>query len=243
MGDDTCSVILRIWHEDTVAVTQAFGEEPDATEIVDDDDSGLLRLLVYEETVPDPLSQLVAKRVAFDGRSSNRFHSPGQLFASLDGELRAIDHPYCIVTIPIDIATLAIDRNALAAVHAFRELAARVDEHFRVLTQSHPPGVSGQAARSSTAARGERHPRGELTCRTARQEAFDPEQHAEMLARRDTEQSRIATALTSMRSPQALATLAALLDGARGPCLGRYARAALREALYRTARSLAGERP
>src|ERR1700726_459301 len=59
MGDDTCSVILRIWHEDSLAVAHAFRENPDATENLDDDDSGLLRLLVYEETVPDPLRRLV----------------------------------------------------------------------------------------------------------------------------------------------------------------------------------------
>ena len=157
MGDDTCSVILRILHEDFAAVTRAFREEPDATETLEDDDSGLLRLLVYEETTPDPLSRLSEQRVAFDGRCSNRFHSPGRLFASLDGQFRAIDHPYCVVTVPIDLETLTVDQDALAALRAYRELAARVDQHFQALTQ-----VTEQT-RSSAHHPGERHGTGDLT--------------------------------------------------------------------------------
>jgi hypothetical protein len=148
--DDTCSVILRIWHEDTLVVTRAFREEPDATEPLEDDDSDLLRLLVYEETVPDHLRQLVEQRIAFDGRCSNRFHLPGQLFASLDGEFRAIDHPYCVVTVPIDLETLTVDQEALAALRAYRELADRVDEHFRALTHGSPAKATGQAILCST---------------------------------------------------------------------------------------------
>jgi hypothetical protein len=150
MGDDTCSIILRIWHEDTLAVTRAFREEPDATQNIDDDDLGLLRLLVYEETVPDPLRELVEQRLAFDGRCSNRFHSPGRLFASLDGEFRAIDHPYCVVTVPIDLKTRTVDPEALEALRAYRELADRVDEHFQALTRASLAEVAGQAIPRST---------------------------------------------------------------------------------------------
>jgi hypothetical protein len=153
MGDDTCSVILRIWHEDSLAVARAFREEPDATESLDDDDSGLLRLLVYEETVPDPLRQLAEQRVAFDGRCSNRFHAPGQLFASLDGEFRAIDHPYGVVTVPTDLETLSVDQEALAALRAYRELADRVGEHFRALTRGSLAEASGQPIPRHTASR------------------------------------------------------------------------------------------
>ena len=156
MGDDTCSVILRIFHKDSAAVTRAFRAEPDRTETLEDDSSGLLRLLVYEETTPDPLSQLIEERVAFDGRCSNRFHSPGQLFASLDGEFRAIDHPYCVVTVPIDLATMSIDQGVLAALRAYRELAARVHTHFQALTHGCLPEVAGRTARSLAHHPGER---------------------------------------------------------------------------------------
>lgn len=184
MGDDTCSVILRIFHKDSAAVTRAFRAEPDTTETLEDDGSGLLRLLVYEETTPDPLSQLIEERVAFDGRCSNRFHSPGQLFASLDGEFRAIDHPYCVVTVPIDLATMSIDQDALAALRAYRELAARVDTHFQALTRGCLPEDAGRPARSSAHHSGERLFTEDLTWPTACQAPVHPAQHAEKPARR-----------------------------------------------------------
>jgi hypothetical protein len=126
---DPCVVRIRVRHTDVPAATAAFGTEP--AESHDTGRDGDARTLVFHDVHPDrPLAELAARRLPFDGEHASGLAYPGRRFTSLHGELRAVDQPYSVVSVPIDLDTLAVDPEALAALRAYRLLADRVRAAF-----------------------------------------------------------------------------------------------------------------
>jgi hypothetical protein len=150
MSGDTCSLTIRVRRDDAAAVVNAFGARPDEI----DDLLPTMQLLIFDETEPDePLAHLVQRKVTFDGSFSNGFTYPGQRFASIGGVFCAVDCPYEVLSVPIDLATLTVDAEALATLRAYRELQARVDEHFEAelpcQLSSSPPGSEAGSSEAS----------------------------------------------------------------------------------------------
>jgi hypothetical protein len=127
--DDPCVVCIRVRPTDVPAATAAFGTEAAESHAAGRD--GGACTLVFHEVHPDrPLAELAARRLAFDGEHSAGLSYPGRLFASLHGELRTVDQPYSVVSVPIDLDTLTVDPDALDAIRAYKELADRVRGAF-----------------------------------------------------------------------------------------------------------------
>jgi hypothetical protein len=121
---DPCVVRIRVRRFDAPAAVSAFGTEPAEAHAGLDDRT---RALVFRDVAPDlPLAELTARRVVFDGEHSAGLTYPGRLFASQHGEFKAVDRPYSVVSVPIDLDTLTVDPDALGALRAYRDLADRV---------------------------------------------------------------------------------------------------------------------
>jgi hypothetical protein len=127
--DDPCVVTIRVRRTDVAAATAAFGREP--AESHDTGRDGGARTLVFHEVHPDrPLAELTARRLVFDGEHSSGLTYPGRLFASQHGEFRAVDQPYSVISVPIDLDTLTVDPDALSAIRAYKHLADQVRGAF-----------------------------------------------------------------------------------------------------------------
>ncbi|HVR06703.1 MAG TPA: hypothetical protein VMW75_01535 [Thermoanaerobaculia bacterium] len=128
MDSDTCYLTIRIPPSHQAAVVEAFGVEP--AERHDFDDRRLC-VLGFDHVEPHgPLGALARQGITFDGSHGDSAVYPGRLFAAQGGELAAIDQPFGVVSVPIDLDSLAVDELAFSGLRAYQRLRARAQEDF-----------------------------------------------------------------------------------------------------------------
>jgi hypothetical protein len=127
---DTCNLTIRIHPAHQAAVVDAFGVEPAARHDLPDRPRPLC-VLVFDDVQPDrPLHELACQGIPFDGSHGDGANYPGRLFAAHGGELAAVDQPFAVVSVPIDVDTLRVDEAALRALRAYQRFRARAQEDF-----------------------------------------------------------------------------------------------------------------
>jgi hypothetical protein len=127
---DTCNLTIRIQPFREAAVIDAFGVEPAARDDVPDSPHPLC-VLVFDDVQPDrPLGELARQGIPFDGSHGDGANYPGRFFAAHGGELAAVDKPFSVVSVPIDLDILRVDEAALRALRAYKRLRARAQEEF-----------------------------------------------------------------------------------------------------------------
>jgi hypothetical protein len=127
---DTCNLTIRIQPFREAAVIDAFGVEPAARDDVPDSPHPLC-VLCFDDVQPDrPLGELARQGITFDGSHGDGANYPGRFFAAHGGELAAVDKPFSVVSVPIDLDTLRVDDAALRALRAYKRLRARAQEDF-----------------------------------------------------------------------------------------------------------------
>jgi hypothetical protein len=127
---DTCHLTIRIHPAREAAVVDAFGVEPAARHDLPDRPRPL-RVLTFDDVQPDrPLHELARQGIPFDGSHGDGASYSGRRFAAHGGELAAVDQPFAVVSVPIDVDTLRVDEAALRALRAYQRLRARAQEDF-----------------------------------------------------------------------------------------------------------------
>jgi hypothetical protein len=127
---DTCNLTMRIHPSHQAAVVDAFGVEPaECHQLVDRPRP--LCVLVFDDVQPDrALGELARQGMTFDGSHGDGANYPGRLFAAHGGELAAVEQPFSVVSVPIDVDTLRVDEAALRGLRAYKRLHALTEEDF-----------------------------------------------------------------------------------------------------------------
>ncbi len=124
---DTCNLTLRIHSVHQPAAIAAFGTEPAERHDLPD----RLCVLVFDDIEPHvPLDDLARQHITFDGSHDDGTSYSGRLFAAEGGELAAIDQPFGVVSVPVDLDSLAVDEAALSDLRAYQRLRARTQQDF-----------------------------------------------------------------------------------------------------------------
>jgi hypothetical protein len=127
---DTCDLTIRIHPSHEAAAVAAFGVEPAERQELADRPRPLC-LLVFDDVAPDDgLAELARQHITFDGSHGNGADYPGRRFASFGGELAAVDQPFSVVSVPIDLDTLSVDEAALDDLRAYKRLRQRAEDDF-----------------------------------------------------------------------------------------------------------------
>ncbi len=131
MRFDSCNLTIRIRPTDQAAVVEAFGVEPAERHDLPDRP---LCTLVFDDIQPhDPLADLARQGITFDGSHGDCATRPGRRFASLGGQLEAIDQPFGVVSVPVDLDSLAVDEPIFSCLRAYKSVLEQVREDFAQL--------------------------------------------------------------------------------------------------------------
>jgi len=128
MRFDTCNLTIRIRPTDQATVVAAFGVEPAERHDVPDRP---LCTLVFDDIQPHgPLADLARQGITFEGSHGDGATHPGRRFAALGGQLAAIDQPFGLVSVPVDLDSFAVDEPIFSRLRAYKSLLEQVREDF-----------------------------------------------------------------------------------------------------------------
>ncbi len=125
---DTCNLTIRLHASHHAAAVAAFGAEPSGRYDLPD---GRLCVLLFDGVRPHAaLDELARQRITFDGSHNDGAAYPGRFFAAHRGDLAAVARPFCKLTVPIDLDSLAVDEAALCGLRAYQRLSDEAQEAF-----------------------------------------------------------------------------------------------------------------